>query len=211
MSAHCSQDHLDTSLVPGSPAYAQYRRVLWNALFINALMFGLEVFASMQANSLSLLADSIDFFADATNYGISLAVLGASLTLRSRAALFKALTMAALGLFVLSKAYANWQLGVIPQARTMGAIAVLALFANLSVASMLYRFRTGDANMRSVWLCSRNDALSNIAVLCAAAGVFGTGHGWPDLLVGTIMAVLALSAALSITRQAISELRAPIT
>jgi Co/Zn/Cd efflux system component len=100
-----------------------------------------------------------------------------------------------------------WQ-GVLPDAPTMGLIGSLALLANLGVAALLYGYREGDSNMRSVWLCTRNDALGNIAVLLAALGVFGSGSGWPDLLVAVIIASLAISAALQVLRQARGELHA---
>jgi Co/Zn/Cd efflux system component len=185
----------------------RYRRVLWAALVINAAMFGVELAGGLRAGSVSLLADAVDFFGDAANYGISLAVLGMAQTWRARAALFKGLSMGAFGIFVLGRAAWSAAAGTVPEPVTMGAIGTLALLANVVVAAMLYAWREGDANMRSVWLCSRNDAIGNLAVMAAALGVFGTGSAWPDLAVAAVMGFLALSAAHSIVRHARAELR----
>jgi Co/Zn/Cd efflux system component len=181
--------------------------VLWIALVINVAMFGVEVGAGWRSGSVSLLADAIDFFGDAVNYGLSLAVLALALHVRAKAAIFKAVCMAAFGVGVLGRAVWSWQAGAIPDASVMGAIAVLALVANGGVALLLYRHRQGDANMRSVWICSRNDAIGNVAVGLAALGVFGTGTAWPDLGVAALMAALALSGAASVLKQARLELR----
>ncbi len=192
---------------PAATQNPRYRRVLWAALIINALMFGIELAGGLRAGSVSLLADAVDFLGDAANYGISLLVLGMALTWRARAALVKGMAMASFGLFVLGRAAWSAASGTVPEPVTMGAIGALALLANVWVAVMLYAFREGDANMRSVWLCSRNDAIGNLAVLAAALGVVGTGSGWPDLVVAAIMGVLALTAARSVIRQAWGELR----
>lgn len=205
MSNSCSSH--DCTTVPAARHSSRYRRVLWAALLINAAMFGIEISAGLQAGSVSLLADSVDFFGDAANYGISLMVLGMTLTWRARAALLKGLTMGAFGLFVLGRAAWSAATGTAPEPMTMGAIGALALLANVSVAAMLYAWREGDANMRSVWLCSRNDAIGNLAVMAAALGVFGTGRSWPDLAVAVVMGVLALTAARSVIHQAVAELR----
>ena len=185
---------------------ARYRRVLWIALGINAAMFGIEIFSGWHSGSLSLLADSIDFAGDALNYGVSLAVLSAALAWRARAAVLKALCMMGFGAVIL--AHSAWSLytGTVPDATTMGVVGLLALVANVVVAWMLYAFREGDANMRSVWLCSRNDAIGNVLVMLAAAGVLGTGRGWPDLLVAAGMAALALHGGWQVMRQARQEL-----
>lgn len=185
----------------------RYRKALWVALVVNAAMFVAEWIASWRSGSVSLLADSIDFFGDSANYALSLSVLGMAASVRSRAALFKAACMAAFGAFVLGKALWNLRSGLPPEAVTMGAVGALALAANVAVAAMLYRFRAGDANMRSVWLCSRNDAIGNLAVMLAALGVLGTGSAWPDLAVAAVMGVLALSGASAVARQATAELR----
>ena len=173
-------------------------------------MFVVELGASWTSGSVSLLADSIDFFGDAGNYAISLAVLGMTMPARAKAALFKAACMAGFGLFVLGRTGWNLQGGVPPEAATMGAVGFAALAVNAGVALMLYRFRIGDANMRSVWICSRNDAIGNVAVMLAALGVFGTGSAWPDLVVAAVMGVLALAGAVSVARQAQRELGMPV-
>jgi Co/Zn/Cd efflux system component len=205
MSVHCC-DH-DTPKPGDILDIGRYRRVLWVALAVNASMFGVEVWAGVQAGSLSLLADAIDFAGDALNYGVSLAVLASALAWRARAAVAKALSMMGFGLFILAQALWSFWHGDVPAALTMGVVALLALVANVVVAVMLYAFREGDANMRSVWLCSRNDAIGNVAVMLAALGVFGTGRAWPDLLVAGLMAGLALVGGFSVLRQALAELR----
>ena len=184
----------------------RWRKALWIALAVNATMFFVELITGLQANSVSLLADAVDFAGDAANYALSLAVLSMALVWRSRAALVKGVTMFAYGVFVLARA--GWMLhaGSVPEPLTMGVVGFIALLANAGVAVLLYAFRTGDANMRSVWLCSRNDALSNLAVMLAALGVFGTGSAWPDLGVAAVMAALALSAGWQVVRQARAEL-----
>lgn len=184
----------------------RFRRALWIALAINLVMFVVEFVAGLTSGSSSLWADALDFAGDAANYGISLAVLSLGLVWRSRAALVKGLTMTGFGCVVLAKAAWDFAQGTPPEPLTMGVVGLLALLANASVALMLYAFREGDANMRSVWLCSRNDAIGNIAVMLAAAGVFGTGSGLPDILVAVVMAGLALSAGIAVVRQARGEL-----
>ncbi len=185
----------------------RYRKILWIALIINFAMFIVEVLSGFNAHSVSLMADAIDFFGDAMNYGISLAVLSMSLMWRTRAALFKGLTMGAFGLFVLVSAVWSLTHGKVPEPYTMGVIGILALVANVSVAVMLYAYREGDANMQSVWLCSRNDAIGNVAVIFAALGVFGIGSAWPDLVVAVIMASLGISAAIHIIKKARAEMK----
>lgn len=182
------------------------RRVLWIALVVNVVMFVVEVAGSVRSGSVSLLADSVDFAGDAANYGISLAVLSMGLRWRSRAAMVKGMSMAAYGLFVVGSTVWMGFVGRTPEPVMMGSIAALALFANVAVAVLLYAFRDGDANLRSVWLCSRNDAIGNLAVLLAAAGVSGTGSGWPDLIVALMMGGLALSSGMAVVRQARQEL-----
>ena len=193
--------------LPDGPVPPGYRRVLWVALAANALMFLVEIAAGVSAHSVSLLADAIDFFGDAGNYALSLAVLAMGGVARARAALFKAATMVLFGVAVLARALWVAAGGVTPEPLTMGIVGALALATNVGVAVLLYAYREGDANMRSVWLCTRNDAIGNVAVLLAAVGVFGTGSRWPDLLVAVVMAGLALSAGLSVVRQARRELR----
>ncbi|MCF7204101.1 cation transporter [Pseudomonas oligotrophica] len=191
-----------------SPATsARYRRILWIALAVNLSMFLVEIGAGLHAGSVSLLSDSLDFFGDAANYGVSLWVLGLGVAMRARASLAKALTMGSFGVFILSVTVINFLDGKVPDAPTMGLVGLLALLANVAVAALLYAYREGDSNMRSVWLCSRNDALGNLAVMLAALGVFGTGAGWPDLIVASSMALLSISAAVQIIRHASAELR----
>jgi len=218
MSASCSHDHAHghdhghhhhpLPSPGGGPPPRGYVRVLAVALVVNAGMFLVEVVAGLAAGSVSLLADAVDFFGDAANYAVSLAVIGFALPWRSRVAWLKGLAMGAFGLFVIGRAAWSLASGTVPEPATMGIVGVLALAANLGVAWLLYAFRDGDADMRSVWLCTRNDALGNLAVLAAAAGVFGTGLAWPDLVVAAVMAALALSASREVLRHAGAELRA---
>ncbi|MBA3941335.1 MAG: cation transporter [Sphingopyxis sp.] len=184
----------------------RWRRVLWIALLINAAMFGVEIVAGVVADSRALQADALDFLGDAANYAISLGVAGMALAWRARAALLKAATMLTFGLYVFGSTLWGFLAGSAPHAETMGIIGGLALAANVIVALMLYRYRTGDANMRSVWICSRNDAIGNLAVLAAALGVFGTGQGWPDLVVAGIMAGLAIWGSADVFRHARGDL-----
>ena len=185
---------------------AGFKRVLWAVIAINATMFAVEVAAGALAGSQALWADALDFLGDTMTYGITLLVLGQPQRVRSAAALFKGLTMAVMGLWVFgSTAYQTLILGL-PQAEVMGAVAMLALAANLGCL-LLLRYREGDANVRSVWLCSRNDVIGNVAVLLAAGAVWLTSSAWPDLIVATLMAGLFLWSALQITRQALQEWR----
>lgn len=207
MSATCSHDHDHGHDHPIDATTPGVRRALWIALVINAAMFVVELAGGFGADSVSLLADAVDFLGDATSYGLSLAVLGLALAWRARVAYWKGLTMLAWGVAVLAAAgWKAWQ-GSTPEPVTMGAIGMLALVANVTVAVLLYTFRNGDANLRSVWLCSRNDALSNLAVVVAALGVFGSGTAWPDLVVAAVMGGLALNAGTAVVRQARAELR----
>ncbi|MFC3457600.1 MULTISPECIES: cation transporter [Massilia] len=189
------------------PVDPRYRRVLWIALVVNASMFGVELAGGWAAGSVSLLADAVDFFGDAANYGISLFVLGLAPIWRARTALVKGATMGAYGAFVIGSALWHLASGVVPEAQTMGVIGVAALAANALVAALLFAFRNGDANMRSVWLCTRNDMIGNVAVLLAALGVWRAGSGLPDLFVAAVMGFLGLSAAHSVIRQARAEMR----
>ncbi len=207
MSAHCcDHGHQHAKAAALSPAY---RRVLWAALAVNLAMFAVEIGAGLAAQSASLLADSLDFLGDAANYGISLFVLGMALQWRARASLLKAASMAAFGLWVAYVTIGHALAGTMPSAPVMGVVGTIAFAANLGVAFLLYRWRNGDSNMRSVWLCTRNDAIGNLAVLAAAAGVFGSGAGWPDSMVAAIMSGLALTGAFQVARHAFDELREP--
>jgi len=205
--ANCCASVCSTTKPPIDP---RFRRALWIALIVNASMFGVEVVGGFKADSVSLLADSVDFFGDAVNYALSLFVLGLASIWRSRTALLKGIAMGGYGVFVLGKAAWSATTGYLPEPATMGAIGFLALMANLSVAVLLYAYRDGDANMRSVWLCTRNDAIGNIAVMLAAFGVFGTGASWPDLGVAVVMGVLALTASRAVIGRASSELKSVV-
>jgi Co/Zn/Cd efflux system component len=203
MSSSCCHDCHDNDPQRGNPAY---RRVLWIVLAINAVMFAVEIGAGLAAGSASLQADALDFLGDAGNYAISLFVVGMTLRYRAMAALAKGSTMAVFGLWVFGiTGWHAWH-GTLPHVVTMGAVGVTALAANIASFGFLWRHRAGDANMRSAWICTRNDVLGNLAVLLAALGVFGTGTGWPDVSVAAIMATLALQGARVVIRQARAEL-----
>ena len=206
MACSCHTDTCSTETAASAALDPRWCRALWIALVVNAAMFVVELAAGLQAGSVSLLADAIDFAGDAVNYGLSLAVLSMAVVWRSRAAWIKGASMFGYGLFVLGKAAWVLRSGSVPEPLTMGAVAFAAMLANVGVAVLLYTWRNGDANMRSVWICSRNDALSNVAVMLAAAGVFGTGSAWPDLAVAAIMAGLALTGGAQVMRHARSEL-----
>jgi cation diffusion facilitator family transporter len=182
-----------------------YKRRLWIVIALNAIMFVVEITAGHYAKSQALQADALDFLGDALTYGISLAVIGASTQARTNAALAKGISLLLMGLWVFgSTVYRVFFFGV-PEAEIMGIIGFLALMTNLASVLLLVRYKDGDANVRSVWLCSRNDAIGNVAVMFAALGVWGTATGWPDLIVAAIMASLFLSSAFQIVRQALAE------
>jgi Co/Zn/Cd efflux system component len=203
MTGCCHADHCTGARMDGT-----WRRVLWAVLAINAGMFAIEGAAGILSGSVALQADALDFMGDAANYGISLYAVSRSLRWRSGAALAKAAGMGLVGTWVLGQAlYRVFVVGV-PSAFTMGTIGTMALLANLACAFLLFRFRRGDADMRSVWLCSRNDVLGNLAVLLAASGVFATGTAWPDLAVAILMSSLYLMASAQVMRQALAERRA---
>ncbi len=197
MSANCCET--PSSAVPG------YGRVLWIALVVNAAMFVVEVFAGLFAGSLSLQADAPDSLGDAGNYALSLWAASRGLRVRAGVATVKGITMGLFGLWVLARAVAGVAGGDVPQAEVMGLTGLGALVANLGVAALLYRYRDGDSNMRSVWLCTRNDVLGNLAVLLAASGVLALGSRWPDLLVAVVISSLALGGAAQILGQAQRE------
>ena len=201
MSASCCK-------APPQARGTSYRRVLWIALFANIAMFAVELIASLWSGSSALAADAGDFLGDSTNYALSLGALALGGIWISRVALLKGAAMALYGLAILG--YAGWRawLGIAPEPVTMGAVGLLALAVNSGVAALLFRFREGDANMRSVWLCTRNDVIANLAVLAAAGGVLGTGSVWPDVGVAGILALLGLTSGRAVVREARSELRA---
>jgi Co/Zn/Cd efflux system component len=199
----------DACCTPPPPSSdPSYRRILWIALFANLAMFAVELVASVWSGSSALAADAADFLGDSANYALSLGAIALGGVWVSRVALLKGAAMSVYGIAVL--AYAGWRawLGVPPEPLTMGVVGALALAVNFSVAALLYRFREGNANMRSVWLCTRNDVIANIAVLGAAAGVFGTGTVWPDVAVAGMLALLGLSSGRIVIRQARAELSA---
>lgn len=200
----CNCSHESAPMKPNS----KFRTALWIALIINLTMFFVEIIGGAYAHSSALWADALDFFGDAVNYGISLAVLGASLYWRATVALIKGMTMALFGFVVIAKVIYAYLQGIPPEAITMGVIGILALIANVIAAVILYSFRDGDSNMKSVWLCSRNDAIGNVAVILAAVGVFGTGSLWPDIIVAGIMATLGVTAGYQVIKQALAERRA---
>jgi Co/Zn/Cd efflux system component len=204
MSANCSH-HANSPTQQASSL--RYRRILWIALIVNALMFFIEIGAGLTSGSVSLLADSVDFFGDAANYGLALWALSMAAVWGSRVALLKGIVMLLFGLAVLARAAWSAWVGEMPEAITMGAIGLLALAANLFVAALLYQYREGNANMRSVWLCTRNDALGNIAVLLAGLVVWGSGSAWPDWIVALIMAGLAIHSGIQVILHARAELK----
>jgi Co/Zn/Cd efflux system component len=204
MSASCG-DNCQESAFDG--ASRRYRRVLWIVIGINAAMFAVEAVAGTLAGSMALQADALDFAADSATYALTLWAIGKPPTVRSTAALIKAASLTAMGIYVLGATGYRVFITGVPEAFTMGGVAIAALVANLAAAALLYRYRDGDANVRSVWLCTRNDAIGNVAVLAAAIGVFGTASAWPDLAVAAIMATLFLTSSVRITRQALAERR----
>ena len=184
---------------------ADYKRRLWAVIIINAVMFAVEMTAGQMARSQALQADALDFFADAVTYGISLAVIGASLKVRTMAAAAKGLSLFFMGLWVFgSTIYRVFYVGV-PEAPIMGIIGFMALSANLLSVYLLVNYKDGDANVRSVWLCSRNDAIGNVIVMIAALGVWGTTTAWPDLAVAAVMAGLFLTSSFQILTQSWAE------
>src|SRR3954447_7961349 len=203
MMACCAHNHGTNLQPPGN----RYRYVLWAALVINGTMFLIEILAGLMAGSASLQADALDFLADAANYGISLFVVGMALRYRASAALAKGMTMGIFGLWVLAAAFRHGIYATVPEAVTMGAVGVAALLANAASFALLWAYRAGDSNMRSVWLCSRNDVIGNFAVLLAALGVFNSGKGWPDILVAIVMAGFALQGAWLVIHLALAELQ----
>ena len=183
----------------------EYKRRLWIVIALNATMFVVEMTAGHLAKSQALQADALDFFGDALTYGISLAVIGASIRARTTAALAKGISLLSMGIWVFgATVYRVFYVGV-PEAEIMGVVAALALATNLASVFLLVSYKDGDANVRSVWLCSRNDAIGNVAVMIAALGVWATASGWPDLIVAAIMASLFLSSSFQIIRQALEE------
>lgn len=196
----CASDH-KTPVVDQT-----YRRILWFALITNGAMFLVELVAGALGQSLALTADAMDFFSDAANYAITLIVLGMSLSVRAKAALFKGVCMGLVGLYVFYTSVHHIVEGTVPRAEVMGIIGFLALITNVVVALLLFRHRSGDANRQSIWICSRNDAIANIAVLMAGLGVWQTTTGWPDIIVGLGIAGLGLWGAGQIISKSWAEM-----
>jgi Co/Zn/Cd efflux system component len=203
MSASCGHDH------DFDGASRDYKRRLIAVIVINAAMFAVEMFAGERAGSQALKADALDFFADALTYGLSLAVIGASLKLRASAALLKGLSLLLMGLWVAGTTIWQFFIQGTPEAPVMGGVAVLALAANVASVLILMAYKDGDANVRSVWLCSRNDAIGNVAVMAASVAVWFTASGLPDLIVAAVMSGLFLSSASQILVQSVREWRSP--
>ncbi len=185
----------------------RYRRVLWVSLFINGGMFIVEILSGLAAGSVALQADALDFLGDAANYGISLFVIGMAIRYRAMAALFKGVAMAAIAVWVIGSTGYNIINQTLPDAMTMGVVGIAAFIANATVFLLLWAYRHGDSNMRSVWICTRNDVVGNLAVVLASIGVFGTGTGWPDIIVASVMAFLGIQGAWVICRQAYAEIK----
>ncbi|MGD8324813.1 MAG: cation transporter [Gammaproteobacteria bacterium] len=185
----------------------RYRTILWIVIGINAFMFLIETGAGIAADSMALRADALDFLGDSLTYGLTLLAIGHSLRWRAAAAMFKGMTLLLMGLWVLAST--AWQVLVlgVPNETIMGSVGLLAFAANAASVLLLLRYRDGDANVRSVWLCSRNDAIGNLAVILAAGAVYVTRTAWPDIAVAFGMALLFLHSAFLIIRQAGSELR----
>ena len=216
MSAHCQnhgpQDghHGHSHDVAFDGMSAGYKRALWAVIAINAVMFVVEMAAGSLAGSQALQADALDFLADSVTYALSLAVIGMPLIRRATVALCKGVSLVAMGLWVFGSTL--WQVLILglPSAEVMGVVGFLALAANLASVAILLRYKDGDANVRSVWLCSRNDAIGNVAVIGAAGGVALTQTAWPDLIVAGLMAGLFLSSARLILVQAWRERQAAL-
>ncbi len=191
MSGCCDHDEIDQSLLQ----IKSFRNILWIVLLINGVMFVAEFTSAFYANSVSLQADALDFLGDTITYALTLMALGFSKTIRARVALFKGISLGILGLWVYGQMLFYLLYDTAPAYEIMGAMGVIAFIANMISAVLLYKFRAGDSNMQSVWLCSRNDAIGNLAIIVAASGVFVTGSGWPDFIVATVMATLSVTAS----------------
>lgn len=204
MSGCCDHDDIDQAALK----VASFRRVLWAVLIINGIMFVAEFSSAFFAGSVSLQADALDFLGDTVTYAITLMAMGYPLRVRAKVALLKGASLGLLGLWVYGQMLYYLYLGQVPSFEIMGGMGIIAFFANLFSAVLLYRYRVGDSNMQSVWLCSRNDAIGNLAIIVAASGVLATGAGWPDFLVATIMATLSVTASVRIIRLATQEVKA---
>ena len=202
MSGCCDHDEIDEKALQ----VTSFRRVLWAVLVINGIMFFAEFSSAFFAGSVSLQADALDFLGDTVTYAITLMAMGYSLKVRAKVAMFKGISLGMLGIWVYGQMIYYLIQDQTPSFEIMGMMGIIAFVANVFSAALLYRYRVGDSNMQSVWLCSRNDAIGNLAIIVAASGVFVTGTGWPDFLVATIMATLSVTASYRIIRLAKSEL-----
>ncbi len=181
--------------------------ILKIVLAINAVMFFIELTAGLLAGSVSLIADSLDMLGDALVYGFSIYVVARGARMKAKAALLKGGIMATFGLFVFGQAFYKMVFPLVPIFEAIGAIGLLGLAANSLCLLLLWRHRADDINMSSVWLCSRNDIIANVSVLCAAVGVWLTSSGWPDIVVGFGLAGLFLRSAVIVTHGAMKEFR----
>jgi Co/Zn/Cd efflux system component len=207
MSACCNDNCASPPAAPKPDG--RYRLILWIALCVNLTMFVVEIGASLTSKSMSLRADALDFLGDGANYALALIVFGMALRWRAAAALAKGVVMGAFGLWVATSTVYYAVASVVPKAEIMGAIGMIALGANLTVAALLYRYRQSDSQALSVWLCTRNDVFVNLAVIAAGASVWASGTHWPDIAVATVIAFLGLSSATRIIRKALEEMRSP--
>lgn len=202
MDACCDQKAEEIATLRG-----EHRKVLVVVLTINAVLFVVEATAGVLAHSTALLADSLDMLGDALVYAFSLYVLWRSAEWKATAAIVKGMVMAAFGLGVLAQAIYKLMTGALPSAETMSIVGALVLFGNAVCFVLLFRHRSDDLNMRSTWLCSRNDIIANVSVLLAAAGVKLFASAWPDIIVGAAIASLFLRSAFTVLRESFSELR----
>lgn len=184
---------------------ATYKRVLWIVIGINFSLFLVELSAGIFAQSQALQADALDFLGDSITYAISLWAIGRSIQTRSRAALLKGVSLSLMAIWVLGSTAYRFFTDYTPEPLVMSTVGFLALAANVASVLLLMAYRDGDANVRSVWLCSRNDAIGNIAVMLAALAVWQLNQAWPDLLVAGLMAALFFNSSLQIIRQAREE------
>lgn len=200
MGAHCCDNVKFDGIDP------VYKRILIAVIIINAVMFLIEMPMGFVGQSQALKADALDFLGDTLTYTISLLVIGKTMAMRAKVALIKGISLGIMGLWVLGSTLYNVFYMNEPAALIMGSVGVAALLANLISVLLLMRYKDGDANVRSVWICSRNDAIGNVMVMIAASGVWVSGTGWPDLIVAALMASLFISGAFTIIKQARHEM-----
>ena len=204
----CEDNQIGADQFDGrSPAY---KRALIAVIAINAAMFLVEMSAGFLGSSQALKADALDFAGDTATYALSFAVIGAALRTRATAALIKGASLGLMALFVLTTTVASAFGDASPVAPVMSGIGFAALAANVASVFILLRWRDGDSNVRSVWLCSRNDAIGNVAVIAAGGAVWLTGSFWPDLIVAALLASLFARSACSIIAQSMKERRASL-